>query len=70
MPKHNNPAASHITHDDLLLIAAESARDNHLSASRSFVARLIGHLPEEVGNQIAVALDLPHMVSTALEAQS
>ena len=63
-------SAPHITHDDLLLIAAESANDRHLSASRSFVARLIGHLPEDVGNQIAVALDLPHMVSTEMEAQS
>lgn len=54
----------HITHDDLLLIAQEAAGDKHLNAVRSFVARLIGHVPEEIGNQVASALDLPHLVST------
>ena len=60
-------SAPHITHEDLLLIAAEAAGDKHLSAARSFVARLIGHVPEEIGNQLALTLDLPHLVSTTEE---
>ena len=61
-------SAPHITHEDLLLIAAEAAEDNHLTSTRSFVARLIGHVPEEIGNKLAVTLDLPHLVSQTQEA--
>lgn len=77
MPKRTTPAAppAHaigVSFEELLLIATKSAQcepgDSHeakCQRARSFVARLIGHLPDDEAIQLALAIKFPHLAAVA-----
>lgn len=68
-------SATTLSISTLLLIAQEAAETepggsyeakNH--RARNFVARLIGHLDEEKGDQLALALGFTHLMTPTSEA--
>lgn len=75
-PASPAPAVS-LTIDQLLRMAREASADEPADdyvgrslRARSFMARVIGTLPDDAGNALAEALQMPHLMSSAAEVQS
>jgi hypothetical protein len=70
------PAVS-LSIDQLLRMAREASADEPADdyvgrslRARSFMARIIGTLPDVEGNALAEALNMPHLATTAEEVAS